>query len=78
MPPRAAIAVDSAPIHTRLKLAIVKSGIPQGLIADRLGISPFRLSRIVRGHCEATADEQDRLAELLGEPRRILFRAITR
>jgi ribosome-binding protein aMBF1 (putative translation factor) len=63
--------------NTRLKLAIIKSGIPQGKIAHHLGISPFRLSRIVRGRQAPTDDEQDQLAELLREPRRVLFKTTT-
>jgi len=73
----AAVVVDSArPSITRLKLAIVQSGIPQRLIAQSLRMSPFRLSRIVRGWQDPTPDEQDRLAELLHVPRRVLFKVV--
>ena len=61
--------------NTTLKLAIVKHGIPQVRLADRMGMSQFRLSRIVRGRIEPTNDEQDRLAEILGVSRRSLFAA---
>lgn len=73
----AAAAVDPSrqPI-TRLKIAIVKSGFPQRVIAARLRISPFRLSRIVRGWQDPTPDEQDRLAEFLDLPRRELFKVV--
>ena len=63
---------------TQLKAAIGKSGYSQNLIARRLRILPSRLSRIVRGRCEASDDEQDRLAELLRVPRGVLFRGIAR
>jgi transcriptional regulator with XRE-family HTH domain len=62
---------------TSLKLAIVASGIAQGDIAKHLRISIYRLSRIVRGHQAPTADEQDRLAELLRTSRRSLFRGVS-
>jgi len=55
------------PIH--IKLAIIKSRIPQFVIAEKLRISIFRLSRIVRGRQQPTQDEQDRLAKILKEPR---------
>jgi transcriptional regulator with XRE-family HTH domain len=74
--PSAAVLVPSRQPITRLKIAIVKSGFPQRVIAARLRISPFRLSRIVRGRQDPTPDEQDRLAELLDEPRRVLFKVV--
>lgn len=62
-------------INVRLKIAIIKSGLSQNDIADRLHMSVFRLSRIVCGRQAPTADEEDRLAEVLGTSRRALFRA---
>ena len=59
MPRPAATMPTTATYNTRLKLAIVKSGIPQGVIAERLKISIYRMSRIVRGRLEPTTDEQD-------------------
>jgi transcriptional regulator with XRE-family HTH domain len=78
----AAAAVDHLPLGTtnpttRLKIAIIKSGISQGTIAARLRISPFRLSRIVRGRQAPTLDEQLGLAELLKEPHEVLFKTLT-
>lgn len=72
----AAAAEDTRQPITQLKLAIVQSGIPQRRIAARLRMSPFRLSRIVCGRQDPTADEQDRLAEYLNAPRRALFRIV--
>ena len=76
MPRQSAAAADTRQHITQLKLAIVQSGIPQRLIAARLRISPFRLSRIVRGRQDPTPDEQDRLSEILDEPRRVLFKVV--
>ncbi len=73
MPHRMATA-GLNPRVSRLKLAIVESGIPQSTLAARLRISPFRMSRIVRCHAAPTDDEQDRLAEILQQPRHKLFR----
>lgn len=63
---------------TQLKIAIAQRGYSQNLIARRLRMLPSRLSRIVKGRCEATDDEQDQLSELLRVPRGKLFRAIAR
>jgi hypothetical protein len=52
-----------------LKIAIIQSRIPQFVIAEKLRISIFRLSRIVCGRQQPTQDEQDRLAKILKEPR---------
>lgn len=60
--------------NTPLKLAIVEYEQPQFTIAEAIGISPYRLSRIVRGHQVPTPDEQDRLSELLKRSRRHLFK----
>jgi plasmid maintenance system antidote protein VapI len=57
-----------------LKIAIIKSGRSQESLASTLRMSPFRLSRIVRGRQDPTPDEEDRLAELLRAPRHLLFR----
>jgi transcriptional regulator with XRE-family HTH domain len=70
----ATIPLRGVPRHTRLKLAIIASGIPQGDIAKALRISIYRLSRIVRGHQPPTADERDQLADILGQSVRALFR----
>jgi transcriptional regulator with XRE-family HTH domain len=62
--------------HTKLKIAIVKRGLSQRRLAGHVRISESRLSRILHGHLEPTTDEQDRLADVLGEPRGSLFRVI--
>jgi len=62
------------PPNTSLKIAIVKSGRTQVTLARQARMSPWRLSRIVRGRQLPTPDEQDRLAELLHQSRRTLFR----
>ena len=64
------------PLNTRLKIAIVKSGRTQCAIADALRMSPYRLSRIVRGRQVPTPDEEDRLAEYLNQSRRALFKGV--
>jgi transcriptional regulator with XRE-family HTH domain len=51
-----------------LKLAILRSGMHQYVLAAVAHISETRLSRIVRGRTTATADEQGRLAAALGVP----------
>lgn len=48
-----------------LKVAIVRSGLHQYDLAARVGISETRLSRIVRGRLDPTADERQRLAAVL-------------
>lgn len=58
---------------TPLKLAIVASGRSQRDVATAVGISEFKLSRIVNRH--ATPDEATRraLARELGRPAAALF-----
>jgi transcriptional regulator with XRE-family HTH domain len=71
---RSAAAIDSSPVpNTRLKTAMFDYGRQQYAIADAVGMSPYRLSRIVRGRQDPTPDEQDRLAEFLKRSRRHLF-----
>lgn len=82
MPRQSATTAIASPLprartsNLPLKLAIIKSGIPQGTIARRLRISIFRLSRIVHGRQTPTINEQYRLAEILSEPRQALFREV--
>lgn len=78
---QAALSTTALPLvrtinNSRLKIAIMERGVSQTAIAKALGISVFRLSRIVRGRIEPTDDEQDRLSEILEQPRRKLFRVI--
>ena len=58
---------------TPLKHAIVDSGIPQRRIAKKLRVSTSHLSRIVCGLRPPTPDEQEQLADILGQSRRALF-----
>jgi transcriptional regulator with XRE-family HTH domain len=77
MPRQSATTHPSLPVgNSRLKLAIFERGIKQGDLAARLRISESKLSRIVHGRQTPTDDEQDRIAELLEQPRRKLFRGV--
>ena len=60
-------------INPQLKLAIFESGDPQVVIAKRAGVDETRLSRIIRGHVEATASERKALARALRLPVDDLF-----
>ena len=51
--------------NTALKMAIWDSGLTQIAIAKRADIHESRLSRIIRGHSEASSSEQKRLARVL-------------
>ena len=59
-------------MNVALKLAIIKTGLTQRVIAKRVGLSEDRLSDIVRGH-EARPIEQAALAQTLGESVAKLF-----
>ena len=76
--PRSAVvtapATARAPVfNKRLKMAMIDRGVQQQDVALRLHIDPIRMSRIVNGRREPTPDEQDRIADFLGKPRRWLF-----
>lgn len=53
-------------MNSRLKLALLECGVPQYVIAQRMGVSETRLSRIIRGRAQATREERKSLSELLG------------
>ena len=53
------------PPPSALKLAILYSGLKQIDVAKRAGIHESRLSKIVRGHDDATESEKRRLARVL-------------
>jgi transcriptional regulator with XRE-family HTH domain len=53
---------------TALRTALFLSGLKQIEIAKRAAIHETRLSKISRGHVEATADEMKRLAKVLRKP----------
>lgn len=60
-------------LNATLKLAIFQSGRTQTEIAKQTGIDETRLSRIVRGHVEASEDEQKLIAKALKQPASSLF-----
>ena len=49
-----------------IKLAIVKSGLPQYRIAQKLGVPESTLSKFVRGYGALRQEQEAKLAELLG------------
>lgn len=66
----------TAPIRgdLKLKFAILEAGTTQSRVAAETGISPSRLSNIVRGYnIPVTADEQRRIAKALGKRVKDLF-----
>jgi transcriptional regulator with XRE-family HTH domain len=52
-------------LNAALQRAIRESGLKQTFIADRVGINESRLSRIVRGHIDASEHEKKALALVL-------------
>jgi len=61
----------------RLKLALFSLGQTQYQLAARTGMSETRLSRIVRGRVEPTAEEKKRLAEAVGVSVTELFEEVS-
>jgi len=59
----------------QLKMAVVRLGVPQYVVAKRAGLSETRLSRIVQGRLQPTPDERRRLARVLGASENELFGA---
>jgi transcriptional regulator with XRE-family HTH domain len=57
----------------RLKLAIISAHARQYEVAQRAQMTETRLSRLVTGREQATADERKRLADALGVPENVLF-----
>lgn len=51
------------PQNIPLKVAIVQSGKTQNAIAEEIGMSVFRLSRIVNGHDYPRPEERTALAK---------------
>ena len=56
-----------------LTIAVIRSGIRQYVLAARTGLSETRVSRLVCGRSQPTADERRRLAEALGIEEAMLF-----
>lgn len=59
--------------NAALKDAIFRSGKSQSAIGQEAGISDSKLSRIVRGWEQASADERRRIAKALRLPIKQLF-----
>ena len=55
-------------MNTTLKVALLRAGLPQFRVARELGMSETRLSRIVQGRALPSAEEAQRLRELLKCP----------
>ena len=61
-------------MNAELKIAILRSRFrTQSNVARKMGISDYRLSRIIHGYLPATDDEKKRLAKLLRQPVDALF-----
>lgn len=56
-----------------LKLAVLRLGEPQYVIAARADMSETRFSRILRGRVEPTVAEKKKLCEVLKAPLEQLF-----
>ena len=59
-----------------IKVALLRRGELQYEFASRLGMGETRLSRIVRGRVDPTAEERKDIADALGLPEAELFPAI--
>ncbi|MBX3203600.1 MAG: helix-turn-helix transcriptional regulator [Labilithrix sp.] len=59
--------------RTRLKHALIECAIPQYEIAQEVGMSETRLSRIASGRLPPTTEERARLAAFLELPETALF-----
>jgi transcriptional regulator with XRE-family HTH domain len=64
-----------SPQNTALRTAIFVSGQKQFEIAKKAGIHESRLSKLARGHIDATDDEKRALARALRRPVEELFPA---
>ena len=53
-------------INSKLKNLVRKSGKTQGEIANEVGISEARLSRIIHGYTKPRKSEEEALAKVLG------------
>lgn len=59
--------------NTALKAALFGTGTTQLMVAQRTGIHESRLSRIIRGHSEPSAEEKRLIAQALRKPVAQLF-----
>ena len=53
-------------MHLDLKVAIVRSGEPQYLFAQQIGVSESRLSKYLRSYGNLRPEQLEKLAVLLG------------
>jgi transcriptional regulator with XRE-family HTH domain len=60
-------------MNEKLKIALLNNGSHQYEVARETGISETRLSRLVRGREDPTAEERRRLSAFLGVRQRDLF-----
>lgn len=60
-------------LNKTLKIAFVQRGTRQRVIAARIHMHPVRLSKIVNGHIEPTAEEKKALAKALRYSQSQLF-----
>jgi DNA-binding XRE family transcriptional regulator len=59
--------------NTTLKTFLFARGITQLTVAQKAGIHEPRMSKIIRGHVEATAEEKKAIAKALRQPVDHLF-----
>lgn len=64
------------PLTTNLRMARLKNGVPQFLVAKRARLAPSRLSVLERGYDQPSDHEREALARVLGFPAEELFPAI--
>jgi len=60
-------------MNTMLKLALLTDLRPQYQIAEELGWSESRLSRVITGRVDLTEEEKEQLAKVLGRTAPDLF-----
>lgn len=64
-----------ASINLPLKISLLRSGRTQLAVAKSAGLSPSRLSMIVRGWTEPRPDEKRAISKALGFPVDLIFPA---
>ncbi len=58
---------------TALKIACIESGIPQRILAQRVGINESVLSNAIRGCWILSEEQQRKIASILEKPTEELF-----
>jgi len=61
-----------------IKAELKRAGLTQRALAQALGVSEFRISRVLNGAFRARPRERRRIAGLLGVPLGKLFRRVRR